>query len=156
MEWDYDKLFAVGNYIGVKNPNSKKIMYEPIEYDDVYDWYDYKNENLTSSLDKNWIVYRIIQLNNEGEITNVVFDREKDMPKPMPELKTGMFVDVKGSGLGVVVSNKVVYRDGGFDFCNLKDDLYDSNVNDSIVKVWENCNSFAGCLNQKPDWEKSK
>ena len=151
MSWDYDKLFAVGNYIGTKNEDTGKVYYHLINEDDPFD--SYQNDALRSYILGSWLVWRIIKLNDNGEITEVVFDRQRDMPKPRPKLENGMFVRITDEAdpfddYGVVVGDKIVYRTGGW--CDVEDEI------PYIVAVWDNARCFDECGSStyKPIWEK--
>ena len=145
--FDYDKLFAEGNIIGLRNKELDYIFVHRIYSKDIQkvlkdedtafvNWDNYKNERLAifdmeiawiATYDENYCSFEVI------------FNREKDMPKELPEIKDGMFVHITDgedydSGLGVVVGDKIVYQDGGFDMV----DTVLGNTFFYIDKIW-NC-----------------
>lgn len=147
--WDYNKLFAEGNVVGLKNLLTDECgVYQitknqelPIEAQCGYSarWNDFKNERLARSI--NFIQY-IIRLDEHGNIVEKLFDREKVMPKPMPELKTGMFVKIYSayrneSILAFIYDNRVIYQDGEWDA------IYDL-TKDVVMEVYS---SKALCFN---------
>lgn len=119
--WDYDKLFAEGNIVGIKNNKTNKIYIDSIDTKSDKEFYieDYGVDTLDYSPSNEQIQY-IIRLDEHGNVVEKLFDREKDMPKPMPELETGMFVVVrhgesKHLGYVDVEHNKIIYQSGGWD-----------------------------------------
>ena len=74
------------------------------------------------------------------------------MPKPMPELETGMFVlmfnyDHTKTRLGYINAerNMVIYQTGGWDYI-------DENK-DEILKIYsDSCNCFDGCSEHRVIW----
>lgn len=144
--WDYDKLFAEGNVVGLKYKETNTIISV-----DTYNLKDalfkcYQNNLLESS---NQQIQYIIRLDEHGNVVEKLFDREKDMKsktKPMPELETGMFVRVEDEGLGYVDirNNRIVYQHGGYDV--LDGDEYLPNVRLKIIEVYsENACAFSYC-----------
>lgn len=122
----------------------KKFLYQVKindEFDTNYWWYHY-DEFLDKFplLDNKLLQYytnttrvylnKIAKLDNMG-VSYIVWDREKDlkMQLPMPNLETGMFVELtrlKPSKyatydylIGVVVNNKIIYQDGGYDMLDV-------------------------------------
>lgn len=128
--WDYDKLFAEGNVVGLKHSDENQIRpYIIYEQNDCMDYFNnslsYNERDFTSQ------IQYIIRLDEHGNVVEKLFDRERDMkpePKPMPELKTGMFIRVLISGLGFVDAehNRVIYQAG-------YDSIYDEEEVPGIV-----------------------
>lgn len=67
---------------------------------------------------------------------------------PMPKLESGMFVKNHVGIYGVVAGNKIVYKDGGYDFVYdvIEDDGY-------IVQIIETIFGFDGVKTGKVIWE---
>ena len=136
--WDYNKLFAEGNILGFKNNDENQIHpYIIYEKNDCMDYFNdslyYKSKNFISE------IQYIIRLDEHGNIAEKLFDREKDMPKSMPELETGMFVRVNGytgSRIGFVdaENNHIIYQDGGYDF--IDDGINGRGIASEIVEVY--------------------
>lgn len=74
----------------------------------------------------------------------------EEYPNPMPELKAGMFVNVRHTfgdyGIGVVTQNTVVYENGGFDWI--------SQIKNDVIAIYQ-ANCFDGCDDNNIIWEKS-
>ena len=166
--WDYDKLFAVGNIVGIKNCHENFIFNQVIDFSEPAFWVDgYKNNEL--SCKKQYVVsdktgnsyvsyvtdfeiQYIIRLDEHGNVVEKLFDRDKDMAKPMPELETGMFVLIFNynhteTRLGYINAerNMVIYQTGGWDHI-------DENK-DEILKIYsDSCNCFDGCSEQRVIW----
>lgn len=143
--WDYDKLFAEGNIVGIKKPDGKIYHVDAgAKQRNIGVLAKCYNDSL--SFDTNngeTFIQYIIRLDGHGNVVEKLFDRKRDMAKPMPELETGMFVRVPESGLGYVnvEDNRVIYQTGGFDDI----DGYDG-IHSDIVEVYKafsfnHCNS---------------
>ena len=173
--WDYDKLFAEGNIIGIKNIARNKVFNHVINREDGIEWIEsYKNEALAArdqytSFDNeieheyvtDFEIQYIICLNDKGQVTKQLFNREKDMPKsksaPMPKLESGMFVTVfsnNGSRIRVNLgyvdkeNNHIIYLSGGYDKLNTN---WDENYR--IVEVYrKNTRGFRYCTKQNLIW----
>lgn len=129
--WDYDKLFAVGNVICVGD------IVSSVDEFNIMDWRDsYANKELTHKALSNGKIQYIIRLDEHGNVVEKLFDRDRDMDKPMPELETGMFVRVPISGIGLVDSehNHIIYQTGGYDL--IDDEEYAPGVALKIVEVY--------------------
>ena len=124
LKVDRSRLFVDGVYIGIKNNRYNGVIYYPYStYDNSLEWLDeYNNECLSYNgrPDCKTYVQRIICLDNDGAITALLFDRERDMV----EATNGQFVKVchnilskqwTTSVLGVVVDERIVYEDGEWD-----------------------------------------
>lgn len=155
--WDYDKLFAEGNIVGFKHSNEEQIHpYIIYEKNDCMDYFNdslyYKSKDFISE------IQYIIRLDERGNVAEILFDRKRDMPKPMPELETGMFVYVPhiGTGLGFVdaENNHIIYQKGGFDY--IQDNKLGKGIITEITKVYSKniVYSFNLCDECKPIWEK--
>lgn len=74
----------------------------------------------------------------------------QEHPNPMPELKAGMFVNVKHTfgdyGIGVVTQDIVVYENGGFDWI--------SQIKNDVIAIYQT-NCFDGCNDNNIIWKKS-
>ena len=158
--WDYDKLFAEGNVIGIKNEVTKEFgVYQitrnkELPRDAQYfqygrHWTDFANALLARS---DIFIQYIIRLDEHGNVIEKLFDRDTDMPKPMPELETGMFVLIFNynhteTRLGYINAerNMVIYQTGGWDHI-------DENK-DEILKIYsDSCNCFDGCSEHRVIW----
>ena len=165
--WDYDKLFADGNVIGIKNCYRDKVFNNVVDVTTSVIWLEgYKNEELSCEdqyvdvddkikhgYTTDFEIQYIIRLDEHGNVVEKLFDRERDMKsetKPMPELETGMFVRVENEGLGYVDirNNRIVYQLEGYDDIN-----GESEIISDIIEVYgkESC-SFNGCMVDKPIW----
>lgn len=164
--WDYDKLFAEGNIVGVKNLYTKQVFNSIVDTCSYDYWFDdYKNNELSSknckvdvdyevghSYTTDFEIQYIIRLDEHGNVVEKLFDREFDMPKPMPELETGMFVlifnyDHTETRLGYINAEKnmIIYQSGGWDYIDRNED--------EILKVYSNnCNCFNGCIEHRVIW----
>ena len=136
--WDYDKLFAEGNIVGMKLTND---CIHPMVIDNKGVSNDFKknygNDNLYCC---GYQIQYIIRLDEHGNVVEKLFDRKRDMVKPMPELETGMFVRVNGYGgsrIGFVdaENNHVIYQEGGYDFID-DDDINGRGIVSKIVEVY--------------------
>lgn len=150
--WDYDKLFTKGNVIGLKDTKENKL-YTHVVYEKE-DWIDYFNDSL-SYKPKSIVseIQYIIRLDEHGNVVEKLFDRDTDIPHPMPELETGMFVRVEDEGLGYVDTrnNRIVYQHGGYDV--LEGDEYLPSVLLKIIEVYsENACAFSYCNDDVLIW----
>lgn len=153
--WDYDKLFAEGNVVGLKNKHNNRIYNHGVSHtacwgdENEVNWYNFENDELKRN---GFEIQYIIRLDEHGNIVEKLFDRETDMSKPMPELETGMFVLIFNynhtkTRLGYINAerNMVIYQTGGWDYI-------DENK-DEILKVYsDSCNCFDGCSEQRVIW----
>lgn len=162
--WDYDKLFAEGNVVGIKNEVTKEFGVYQITHnkelprDAQYFQYGRYWDNFANTLlaRSDIFIQYIIRLDEHGNVVEKLFDREKDMKsntKPMPELETGMFVRIEDEGLGYVDirNNRIVYQHGGYDV--LDGDEYLPNVLLKIIEVYsENACAFSYCNDDVLIW----
>lgn len=85
--FNYGKLFADGNVVGIRDGIIDKIFVYQIKnraiFEGKIDINCYKNEFL--AYNETTIEY-VIKLDDNGNITEKLFDRKRDMPK-RPELK---------------------------------------------------------------------
>lgn len=164
--WDYDKLFAEGNIVGIKILSSNKVYNYVVDNRSIGNnnfWSYYKNNNLRDKDDNDFEIQYIIRLDEHGDAIEKIFDRDKDIPKPMPELETGMFVAVIDNKnmfettLGYVdaINNRIVYQDGSYNgFETLK-----NSQNVDIVEIYPKETS---CFNRckvniiEPIWREPK
>lgn len=93
--WEYDELFAIGNILGIKNTSTGKIENSFVHNKNDKECLieDFGVDTLDYPLANEQIWY-VIKLDEHGNATTL-FNREKDMIKPRPTLKTGMFVQVE-------------------------------------------------------------
>lgn len=162
--WDYDKLFAEGNIVGVRwtltNTNNIETYIvrnrRDWHYPNETDWTIFWNAKLDSGVS---MIQYIIRLDEHGNVVEKLFDREKDMTNPMPELETGMFIRVNGYGgsrIGFVdaENNHVIYQEGGYDFID-DDDINGRGIVSEIVEVYgkDTC-AFDFCTKDDLIWRK--
>lgn len=140
--WDYDKLFAEGNIVGLKNLHNNKIYNHGIPNRNCWgdtnevDWYCFENNNLKRNMLE---IQYIIRLDEHGNVVERLFDRDRDMKskhEPMPELETGMFVKCYSpyrneNSLGLIYDNRVIYQNGEWD------EIYDL-TEDVVMEVYSN------------------
>ena len=173
--WDYDKLFAEGNIVGIKNCYRDKIFNSVIDESKGTDLFcGYKNDLLSFKNQRVDIDYEIkcgyttdfeiqyiIHLDEHGNVVEKLFDREADMPKPMPELETGMFVLVDtwgGAKLDFVDAehNHVVYQESGYDYID-DDDINGRGIASEIIAVYDkDTRAFDFCTKDNLIWSKLK
>ena len=164
--WDYNRLFAEGNIVGLHNVREGETYGWAVVNKSYWhqsgqiNWQDYFNPEL--SFDTGFYLFEIqyiIRLDNKGQVAERLFDRDKDMPKPMPKLETGMFVYVPhtGCGLGFVdaENNHIIYQSGNFDY--IQDNKLGKGIIAEITKVYDKNTvySFNLCDACKPIWRKS-
>lgn len=150
MIWDYDKLFAEGNVVGLKNLQENKIFAKEIHKKKYWkekghvNWSLYFNNSLSMVNIGNFDfeIQYIIRLDEHGNVIEKLFDRDTDMSKPMPKLETGMFVRVNAYGeskLGFVDAeqNHVIYQSGGYDFIDDDTETPMKGIFLKIVEVYE-------------------
>lgn len=165
--WDYDKLFAEDNIVGLTIENGEDVYNQVVSNPDYWEdgqemnWNLYKNEELSSCEETGFKfeIQYIIRLDKHGNIVEKLFDRNTDMPKPMPNLETGMFVRVNtygGSHIGFVdaENNHVIYQDGDYDFIK-DDDINGRGIVSKIVEVYgkDTC-AFNFCTEDDLIWRK--
>lgn len=165
--WDYDKLFSEGNIVGIKNEVTKesgvyqithsKQLPKDAQYFQYGKYWDVFANTILARSDI--FIQFIIRLDEHGNVVEKLFDRERDMPKPMPELKTGMFVRVNGyddNRIGFVdaENNHVIYQEGGYDFID-DDDIGGHGIASKIVEVYgKNAYAFNFCIKDNLIWRK--
>ena len=166
--WDYDKLFADGNIVGIKNEITKEFgVYQitrnkELPRDAQYFqygryWDDFANTLLARS---DIFIQYIIRLDEHGNVVEKLFDREKDMkpkPEPMPELKDGMFIRVAfknnylDQDLGFINLSRgqIIYQEGGYDWAdNIK-----TWKKTKIIEIYDpRTLSFHSCRYTTPIW----
>lgn len=171
--WDYDKLFADGNIIGIKNCYRDKVFNNAVDITTGVTWLEgYKNEELSCKdqyvdvddkikhgYTTDFKIQYIIRLDEHGNVAEKVFDRDRGMAKPMPELETGMFVRVNAYGeskLGFVDAeqNHVIYQSGGYDFID-DNDINSCGIVSKIVEVYgKDACAFDFCTEDDLIWRK--
>lgn len=156
--WDYDKMFAEGNIVGLTIEDGEDVYNQVISNPDYWEdgqeinWDLYKNEKL-SSCEETGFKFRIqyiICLDKHGNVVEKLFDRERDMAKLMPELETGMFVrvvdngDMEHTALGYVdIQNcRIIYQDGKYSNIVKLEELR------GIVDIVEVYSQKTNCFNQ--------
>ena len=159
--WDYDKLFAEGNIVGVNIKCKNVFNISSVDNENVYEWkLYYANDELkyqdNEHRDYESYIQYIIRLDEHGNVVERLFDREKDMSKPMPELETGMFVrvydksdDITALAFVYKEGGRLIYQDGDFD------DIADVIKGDynKIVEVYPtNILSFNCCYRGAEIW----
>lgn len=153
--WDYDKLFADGNIVGMKLTND---CIHPMVVDNKGVSNDFKknygNDNLYCC---GYQVQYIIHLDEHGNVVEKLFDREIDMPKPMPELETGMFVRMadranwRDNTIAYVdhQNNRLIAKEGWFEALSRKDEWQYLR----IVEVFsKNVCCFDQCVDNRVIW----
>lgn len=163
--WDYDKLFAEGNIVGFKNEvegrfgvyqitKDKELPREARYYNFGNRWDDFKNTNLARSV---IFIQYIIRLDEHGNVVEKLFDRDTDMPKPMPELETGMFVRMadranwRENTIAYVdhQNNRLIAKEGWFETLSRKDEWQYLR----IVEVFsKNVCCFDQCVDNRVIW----
>lgn len=135
--WDYDRLFADGNIIGIKNCYRDKVFNNVVNVTTSVTWVErYKNDwlcckdqyvdvddKIKHGYTTDFEIQYIIRLDEHGDVIEKLFDRDKDF---IPVLKDGMFVKFTLNDdcfypvvTGVVVKNKIVSKYGSW--CKLSD-----------------------------------
>ena len=169
--WDYDKLFAEGNIVGIKNLYTKQVFNSVIDtYTDDYWFDDYKNNELSSKNRKVDVDYEvghgyttdfeiqyIVRLDEHGNTVEKLFDRDRDMAEPMPELETGMFVRVymkttKTHTLAVVYKDRIIYQTGKWDYIC---DVLSEDSSCTIVEIYpSHVLCFDRCFPESAIWSR--
>lgn len=163
--WDYDKLFAEDNIVGLTIEDGEDVYNQVVSNPDYWEdgqemnWNLYKNEELSSCEETGFKfeIQYIIRLDEHGNVVEKLFDRDRDMPRLMPELEDGMFIRVMfknnpyDQALGFInlKRGQIVYQDGGYDLI--------SNMNHwmktKIVEVYApEVMSFTLCKHNRPIW----
>lgn len=158
--WDYDKLFAEGNIVGLTIENEEDVYNQVVSNPDY--WEDgqemncnlYKNEELSSCEETGFKfeIQYIIRLDEHGNVVEKLFDREKVMPKPMPELETGMFVKLadktnwRDNTVAYVdyQNNRIIAKEGWYEKLSNRDEW-------QYLKIVEVFSKSVCCFNQCVD-----
>ena len=158
--WDYEKFFAIGNILGITYFDFTRpyIISNNADKEEILK--KYSNKSLSYH---GWKIQYIISLDDYGEIAEKIFDREKDIPSFMPELKTGMFVRVSEDNysnvyLGYVdiENNRIVFQKGSFNFINGEHGI-DNWKSLKIIEIYDiNTSSFNLCDWIEPIWRDSE
>lgn len=157
--WDYDKLFAEGNVVGIKNEVTKEFgVYQitrnkELPKDAQYFqygryWDDFANTLLARS---DIFIQYIIRLDEHGNVVEKLFDRNTDMPT-MPELETGMFVKLadktnwRDNTVAYVdyQNNRVIAKEGWYEKLSNRDEW-------QYLKIVEVFSKSVCCFNQCVD-----
>lgn len=124
--WDYDKLFADRNIVGISYPDGEIIpilvkFQKESNKENLIKYYG--NEKLSNGKYK---IQYIIRLDEHGNVVKKLFDRDKDFNTSMPILKDGMFVKFTLNDdcfypvvIGIIVKNKIISKEGTW--CKLSD-----------------------------------
>ena len=160
--WDYNKLFAEGNIIGISPTKNEVINLVCSKFNHNIDGFRnlYSNNDLSY---ENIKIQYIIRLDEHGNVIEKLFDREKDMPNFMPELKTGMFVKVLSNmgnnnvtyGYVDKENDRIILQNGEwFQLNKLLYDIEHFNPLTEIIAIYDNVVSFNHCLKSEPIWHK--
>lgn len=164
--WDYDKLFADGNIIGIKNCYRDKVFNNAVDITTGVTWLEgYKNEELSCKdqyvdvddkikhgYTTDFKIQYIIRLDEHGNVVEKLFDRERDMSNPMPELETGMFIklaDKTNWGDNTVAyvdyqNNRIIAKEGWYEKLSNRDEW-------QYLKIVEVFSKSICCFNQCVD-----
>lgn len=164
MGWDYDKLFAEGNIIGVKYFNSvgnhvvKQKKCWGLNF--VDDWEIFCNDELKAGLA---IIEYIIRLDENGNVIERLFDRDKDEIE-YPELNVGTFGKImyfngksfeevcRSFGQFVIAKNGYIsYKNGGYDRVSTILEFKNDRIGPKIVELYD-ANFFDECDNANLIW----
>ena len=145
--WDYDKLFAEGNIVGVNVKCRNVFDISSVDNENVYEWkLYYANDELkyqdNEHRDFESYIQYIVRLDEHGNVVEKLFDREADMLTSMPKLETGMFIRVNSYGeskLGFVdaENNRVIYQSGGYDFIDDDEETLLIGISSKIVEIYD-------------------
>lgn len=176
MGWDYNKIFAEGNIIGVKNIYKNKVFPLSVDEDNV-EWLkdNYENEELSlrnqhvvdndvpHSYSTDFNVQYVVRLDENGNIFEKIFDRDRDMVE-YPELNVGTFgktmyfdgesfEDVcRTFGEFVIAKNGYIsYKNGGYDHVNDIISFKNDDVGVKLVEVYD-ANFFNQCNDTNLIW----
>ena len=170
MNLDYEKLFAVGNIIGLKNKSMNYVFVHRIhpekvndilkaEADYPVDWGNYKNSKLSWS---DMEIEYIIKPNEDWSVVGRLFIRDRDMPKNMPKLEQGMMVEVHPEmagvedKIGIVSGDKVVYSKGGWNYLDDFDNYGRFKKYSGGIVVVYKANCFNCCDENHCIWERKE
>lgn len=158
--WNYDKLFAEGNIVGIKVLSSNKFYNYIVDNRNINNnnfWSYYKNNTLTDKDDSDFEIQYIIRLDEHGNVVEKLFHRDTDMPESMPELKTGMFVRMadranwRDNTIAYVdhQNNRLIAKEGWFETLSRKDEWQYLR----IVEVFsKNVCCFDQCVDNRVIW----
>ena len=153
--WDFDKLFAEGNVVGLLYPDGEIVLFpckfrEESNIENLIQYYG--NKDLKC---EDYKIQYIIRLDEHGNVVEKVFDRERDIkpePDPMPELETGMFVrvadktDWRDSTVAYVdhQNNRIIAKEGWYETLSRKDEW-------QYLRIVEVFSKNVCCFNQCKD-----
>ena len=180
---DYDKLFKNGNFVALRNMKTKQTFYyfvtdynETMERDNAaVDWENYYNPELSYTAnvegcgDTLFKIMFVAELDFRAKKVHVLYERENNInealitPAPMPELKTGLVIELhtsEGNHKGIIVEDKIIYSDYGFDYVEDFDensDDYEYNPDYCIIKIWDNGGyGFDSCNDNYLIWSREE
>ena len=155
--WDYDKLFAEGNIIGVNIKCKNVFNISSVDNENVYEWkLYYANDELkyqdNEHRDYESYIQYIIRLDEYGNVVERLFDRERDMANHIPELETGMFVKIadktnwRDNTVAYVdyQNNRVIAKEGWYEKLSNRDEW-------QCLKIVEVFSKNVCCFNQCVD-----
>lgn len=164
--WDYDKLFAEDNVVILKRIHDNSTFPSIVTHRTYWgnngyvNWYDYLNNSLSFRNDEvGFEIQSIVRLDEHGNVIEKLFDRDRDMPKLMPKLETGMFVRVysqitKTHALAIVYEDRIIYQTGEWD--DICDVLSEDDLN-TIVEIYpSHVLCFDGCFKENAIWSRFK
>lgn len=168
--WDYDKLFAKGNIIGVKNCYENFIYNQIIGSSENNFWVNgYQNNELSykkqhvindkdgSEYTTDFEIQYIIRLDEHGNVVERLFDRARDMSNSMPELETGMFIRIadktnwRDNTVAYVdyQNNRIIAKEGWYEKLSNRDEWQYL----KIVEVFsKSVCCFDQCVNSRAIW----
>lgn len=149
---DYDKLFAEGNIVGLLYPDGGIVpipckFREESNIENLIQYYG--NKDLKC---EEYKIQYIIRLDEHGNVVEKLFDRDTNMPNPMPELETGMFVKIadktswRHNTLAYVdhQNNRLISKEGWFETLSRKDEW-------QYLRIVEVFSKNVCCFNQCVD-----
>lgn len=162
---DYDKLFAEGNILGIKNCHENFIYNQVVDFSEPGFWIDgYQNNGLSckkqyvvsdkigNSYTTDFEIQYIIRLDEHGNVAERLFNRERDMEKPMPELETGMFIKLadktnwRDNTVAYVdyQNNRIIAKEGWYEKLSNRDEW-------QYLRIVEVFSKSVCCFNQCVD-----
>lgn len=171
MGWDYDKIFAEGNIIGVKNVYKNKVFPFSVDEDNV-EWlrscYENeelicKNQHVVDDEVPDFYIQYVVRLDENGNVSEKIFDRDKDAIE-YPELNVGTFGKImylngknfediyRAFGEFVIAKNGYIsYKNGGHDRVSTILEFKNDRIGPKIVELYD-ANFFDECDNTNLIW----
>lgn len=158
MVLNFNYLFMPENIVIVKNTETNGIYAHTIltkeakeycknEGDPYFEEKNYKNPQMKFDIFQILTIYTV---DSEGNIKTKIFDYH-NLTSPFPELKTGMFVQNKNGGIGVVVGDYIYYSKAGWDY--VKDIQKNNDEDNYIIAVYDSgAKSFSNIKTSIPMW----